>query len=258
MPLNQRLQRATRACLLASGLTFAASAHAATVYTLDFLGTPLASPTVTGTLTTATGPVSRTVPGGLLAFQSSPQISASAFLAYCIDLLNPVEDAPGYVIATPSEYGWNAATLTAMQRLFGNGRYVNSFNGGAGGASTAGFQLAIWEVVYDTGTAGGYSLTSGNFTGTSDAATIAAAQGYLAAVTSGEVLGDTPNFRIWDNQANPTGRLFQDVIEFVGLNPRGVPEPGVLALMAAFALAFSLRAMLRRKSLTPIRARARE
>jgi hypothetical protein len=84
-------------------------------------------------------------------------------------------------------------------------------------AQAAGLQIAIWEVVDDSGSS--FSLNDGNFRLTGSATVAAAAQGYLNALP-----------------ADLSGYTTSSFIVESGINPRSqnliVPEPACLVLLA--------------------------
>lgn len=119
----------------------------------------------------------------------------------------------------------DAAKLLQMNALLANGdRLVHD------DASSAGLQLALWEVVNEAGTTG-YDLTTGAFFVTeTDAATLAAAAMNLAKLESGRW---RPNARAVVRQLTD-----EDGQSLVFLD---VPEPASLSILAAALLLLRCR-----------------
>ena len=108
----------------------------------------------------------------VLAGGFNVKVGTDQFIAWCLDILD--------VISLPSLYSVNnvnpfstsgnngplltTAQRTDIQRLFDSGykTFLQAISTGANKVASAGFQLALWEIVNETG--GSYNLTGGNFT----------------------------------------------------------------------------------------------
>lgn len=133
--------------LAVSVAVVAAPVSASTVH-LTFNGlsvTPAETVTITAPLNSTTvyaGGFDMTGPGG-------------DFVAWCIDLFQHIRSAD-YTETRPGQV--SDAEEADLNRLFTN-NYAGALDSGV---TSAAFQLAIWEIVYDGGN--GYDLTSGTFT----------------------------------------------------------------------------------------------
>ena len=155
----------------------AAPAGAASL-TLDELTTPL---TRTVRVTSAPGPVPE---GSFVATGLKMNDGVSSFIAWCFDLTHQIAKGGPYTY-TATDTPFSNSFLTAgakdrAERLF-NANYgsVDAYDA----VQASAFQLALWEVAYDSD----FDLTSGQFQGTgrgSFAAQIAStAAGYLQAAS---------------------------------------------------------------------------
>ena len=95
--------------------------------------------------------------------------TGASILAFCIDLAQYLQSFATYDAAEPTTT--TAAQLENIDRLYTSGyAQVNDAD------SAAGFQLALWEIMEDTGSADGLGLDTGSFqtSGTTGAYTAAA------------------------------------------------------------------------------------
>ncbi|MCR8726776.1 VPLPA-CTERM sorting domain-containing protein [Frigidibacter sp. ROC022] len=112
------------------------------------------------------------------------------FVAWCLDLSHYLAN-PGQYTETDTPFVGAVMTSTqigAVQALFDTA-YDYVLANITNNAVSAGFQLALWEVRYETGT--DYDLSDGNFkaysNNTARALAVSAAEGFLGA------MGDTPS-----------------------------------------------------------------
>lgn len=168
-------------------LSIGATAVAASSIVVDYqetsvFGTPnlsssvtIASPFYNGN--TAAGPFRLTGDNGFGDFD-----------AFCIDLAHHMANGQTYTVSGASSYG--AVVDNYIDRLF-NSAYASLSTAVQGAA----FQVALWEIITDTGATSGYDLGLGDFTATaSNAAVISQATSYLAGLTGASTGGYTLTF----------------------------------------------------------------
>ena len=203
----------------ADSLTFAGPVNGAE--TVDIT---LGAPNVATTMTTYAGGFSASLNGG------------PSFTSYCIDLYQYIGfGAPidGYSLAPVASHAFaNPAAAADIGKLFAENNLVDS------SAAQAAFQIAVWEIAYET--SGAYDLASGaaQFSGGS-----AANSGALALASSwlGSLEGTNNNaYTVWTLES----AVNQDQ---VFATP--VPEPSTYALLAGGLLAMGFVA--RRRAARP-------
>lgn len=212
----------------AFGLFASASAHADSLVL-----TPYANAlTFNVNVTTVASPVN--VKAGY--FSVTDETTASAFKAFCIELLQGVSTA---ALTTPG-ISFDAASNTSanVQRLF-NQSY-DSLGDFSDKSKVAGFQIALWETLDDdnlsTGNYSGWSGASSNplLAGAQNAALTYAAD-FLNNVNTNAPATDSFNLTLWTNATS------QDLIQ-----ANRVAEPAT-ALLSGLGLA-GLAALRRRKA----------
>ena len=187
----------------------AAQANAAV--TVTDLGSFNGSVASTYALTTPNVATSGSANAG--GFRSSLDGGATSFETYCADLYQFLGSASDYTLATGAAHyvAPHAGANADIGKLYSFHHLVIDAN------SEAAFQLAVWEISFET--SGSYSLSAGTAKFTSTAAVTALASGWLAslpAVSSFNVsVLESPNK--------------QDLVFGVP----AVPEPSSYALMAA-------------------------
>lgn len=198
--------------LVAAALTaaFAAPALAADV---DFIGYANGSETVNYTLDyagTANDKSGATNAGGFLTTANG----GPTFVSYCIDLYQTINFAdPAYTdyVLTAA----NAFTFTNPNGLNAISRFLAENHAVTGSVSSAAFQVAIWELMYET-SGSPYDVFGGaaTFGGNTDVLNLA--QSWISVLDAA-----TTPFSVYQSQAH------QDIL----VTP--VPEPETYALMAA-------------------------
>ena len=192
--------------LLAAAITVAFAAPALADDVL-FTGYANGSEAITYTLSGPNPAITGTAGAGGFATQIN---GGSSFVSYCIDLYQTIAFGVTY-----DDYSLNQALVLPnssfyadVSRLLGAGHATNT------SALSAAFQVAIWELTYET--SGVYNLGNGSATFAGDASVLTTAQSWL------NVLGaaSTP-FAVYQSRAH------QDIV----VTP--VPEPETYALMAA-------------------------
>ena len=140
----------------------------------------------------------------------SGTLNGNAFQTYCVDLYQTFNWNTNY-----SNYGAVALPGTIAQDL---GRlYTSHLADVNNGDTAAAFQVAAWEIMYETGGAG-YSLSAGNFTENGNATVHGIAQGYL------DTLGSSSVYTV-QKLASPTNQDF--------ILTSAVPEPSSYAMLGA-------------------------
>lgn len=192
------------ACLAFGAL----QAHAANVTDLGSFNGGVAA---TYALTAGNVPTSGgTTAGG---FKTSLDGGTTSFETYCVDLYQFLGSANDYTLVTGAAHytAPHAAANAAIGKLYSFHNLVTNAN------AEAAFQLAIWEISYET--SGTYSLSTGTAQFTSSAAVQALASNWLAnlpAVSSFDV-------SVLESPSK------QDLV----FAAAAVPEPSTYALMAA-------------------------
>src|SRR5690554_5086673 len=159
------------------------------------------------------------------AVGASPIAWTGALDAFCIDLDVFLDEGNRtYELKTADSYFNNTNLVSSIGKLYSG--YHGSIPAGDEDASAA-FQLALWEVIYETG--GSYGLQSGNFqadTGFSGSRAIA--DGWLA-----NLAGQSEDYVMYvlDAVTVEGGTDSQDLLVFTPKPPVSVPEPGTLALL---------------------------
>jgi PEP-CTERM motif-containing protein len=103
--------------------------------------------------------------------------------------------------------------------------------------NSAAFQLALWEIVYDSATS--LALGNGSFSGSGFGSSLTTAQSWLGGLnTSGTYSSSNYDFFVLEAPNNDNGRDINQSLLLV--KPTSVPEPGTLALLSAGLIACGL------------------
>jgi PEP-CTERM motif len=202
---------------LALATTFASIPAAATVITVTGFDQP--NPTTVHIASANPATAEYVYAGGF-----STTDGVNRFVSWCVDILQDtylgqsVNDYTLVDAASVSQIG--AARADALARLAT--AHLGQVNNGT---SAGAFQLAVWEIVYETAGAA-LNINSGNFSafGASDAS-LALAQSWLGSLAS----TSTYNVGVW---VSPT---HQDLAVFTT-----VPEPASLGLLAVGLIGLGL------------------
>ena len=193
------------ACLTIGAL----QANAATVTHLgSFNGGAAATFAVTAPNVAASG---STTAGG---FKSSLDGGATSFETYCVDLYQFVGTSSDYTLVSGASHfvAPHANANADIGRLYAyHGLVVDA-------TSEAAFQLAVWEIAFET-TTGPYNLGAGTAQFTSNAAVTALASSWLSSLPAVSAF----NVQVLESQTH------QDLV----FATPAVPEPSTYALMAA-------------------------
>ena len=203
--------------LLAAAALVACASQANALESVSFPGFAHGSQTVGYTLTapniTASGSANA---GGFLTSLNG----GTSFTTYCVDLYHSISMEPtytdysvvsgaSYAFATPNPT--NASANANLGKLFAAGHAVNNAQ------TEAAFQLAVWEITYET--SGSFNLMSGDASFTGNSATLSLAQSWLDGLQG---VGSASALTVL---SSPT---HQDVVYTTP-----VPEPETYALMLA-------------------------
>ncbi|GGE72321.1 hypothetical protein GCM10011533_25850 [Streptosporangium jomthongense] len=154
---------------------------------------------------------------------TSPIAWTGALAAFCIDLDVFLDESNRtYELKTASSYFGDANLVSSISKLYTG--YEGSVNDKT---SSAAFQLALWEVIYEKG--GSYGMTNGNFTATGPFNGSRAAADTMLAGLAGQSEGY--DMYVLDAVTINGEKDSQDLLLFKPKPPVSVPEPGTLALL---------------------------
>ncbi len=153
--------------------------------------------------------------GNVLAgeFVMNNETTDTTLVAYCIDLFD---------FLVMADFG----LLDPIDRVRNGlqGLYTNHYASVVDQATSASFQLAVWEIVYEE--SGGYGLGAGIFSSTTGGAVATTANAWLSDLAF-ETAGYDLTF--WDGNASESDRASQDL---VSATPVPVPAAAGLLLLA--------------------------
>ncbi len=100
--------------------------------------------------------------GGFSAVYTPTVGSPTSFVAFCVDLFQNFSFGSAFSVTPVLAQGYySAQQFTVLDRLYTQ-HYAPIKNGTSNSTDSAAFQLAVWEIVRETG--GVYSLSGGTFT----------------------------------------------------------------------------------------------
>lgn len=208
------------AAMSLSGALFAGNAAAVPTVNLDYQGATHGFKS--GSMyDTATSTAYNNFNAGMFNFDivsssgASPITWTSALDAFCIDLdVFLDEGETTYELKTADSYFNNVNLVSSITKLYTGheGSVINK-------KTSAAFQLALWEIIYEGGS---YGLTGGNFTASGFGTSDTLADAWLAGLS-----GQSEGFDMYVLDAEDS----QDLLVFTPRPPVSVPEPGTLALL---------------------------
>jgi RNAse (barnase) inhibitor barstar len=184
----------------------------------------------------------RDVWAGGLALTTTPGNAAGNFVAWCLDIFTQL-DLPEEYNVTPTPFSTTSGTIDSgridnVKKLF-NTAYSTLALGNS--AQSAGFQLALWEILYET-TAGPLSLTTGGFNMDDNTSARQFANYFLQHLNDAA----TAAYQFVFYESTKTGRS-QDSQNLVSVIPVPVPAAGLM-LGAGLLGLFGLKRMKKRST----------
>jgi len=176
-------------------------------------------------------PVANPVSAGAFALNAD---SLGDFAAWCLDLATTMTPGKNYTV-TDSPFSGNSLSekvIGNIQKLFNTAYAALDLNENA---ESAGFQLALWELVYETGNK--FDVSKGKFKASGDTAAVNFANGLLKGLD-----GDaTQNYEMTFLQSKHSQNL-------VTANVAPIPLPAAGFLMLGALGGLGLAARKRRKT----------
>jgi len=212
---------------VAAALCALAAATTAQADTVAFSGYAHGSQTVTFTVPAQSGPGTASNTVGAGGFSTTLN-GGPSFTSYCVDLYQSIgfgSTYTDYTVAAPGAHAFaNSNAYADLGRLFATAGVIGD------ALHEAAFQVAVWEIAYETGAS--YNLGSGVAFFTASADVINLASSFLANLGTGS--------------SRPIGVLESRGQQDVIFAP--VPEPSEIALMLTGLVAIAGVARRRRKA----------
>jgi hypothetical protein len=142
----------------------------------------------------------------------------------------------------------NAAKADAIRALYGN--FYDAQNDKVIDGKDRAFQIALWEIVYDLGSASGLNLSNGDFAYNVPSATLNDANTMLSGLSGGLANFNASGYELVAlvAPAGPDAKPQDQVQDHVTIRPRGAPAPPGLLLAGVGALALLGRARWNRRA----------
>lgn len=149
----------------------------------------------------------------------------NSFVAWCLDVLHNLSLPGDYTATTTPFTNPGTVSLSQTQKTYITSLFTLNYNNALLGdsAKSAGFQLALWELVYETSSS--FDVLDGSWTATNSAG-VSFANQILASL----IIPAKQAFNLTFYQSNPNlhGSLGQSLV-----SATPVPLPGAVALLAA-------------------------
>ena len=176
-------------------------------------------------------------PFNFVALSSTDPRISGLYQSFCADYFQSIHPTDTYTFQVRTidqlpDVGTSPVNNARIQALFDNFYGVATTTDGARGAA---FQLALWEIIYDTGSSP-YNLGSGNFTslGDSSATAIPIAQGWLNQIADPNGLKATGKYEL-------IGLFSETNQDQITVHTNPVPAPAGLILIGLGAGIIALR-----------------
>jgi hypothetical protein len=174
--------------------------------------------------------------GGFIMANQTPG-STQSFISWCVDIFQSVPGSSGNYTQNIGGTNLSAQIRNELGRLATLALTQATATGPNSGNIAAAFQLAIWEILYDT--SGSYSLGSGNFQAllpNTNSLAYSTANSWLNTLTTNSSMTSAYTINTY------TSGTFQDQVTFTS-----VPEPSTLGLVGLGLIGTFL---MRRRSVT--------
>lgn len=219
------------------------TASAATLYQVS--PTSAFGSNASSTVSIERGSYDVTSQAGGFSLTTAPGNPGASFVAWCLDIFTSLDLPETYNITT-TPFSQTSGTisptrLSNIQKLFNTGYSTAMLTNGA---KSAGFQLALWELLYET--AGSFNLYTGFFNAESNTAARNFANEFLGNL--GNVATSAYQLVFYESaESTRRGNEIQLSQNLVSVTPVPLPAAGLLLGAGVLGL-FGLKRMKRREA----------